>query len=298
MTTAPATFSQNARVTLVPARPRTRIWEIDFLRGACIVLMILDHLTMLLGLYFGPAWFGKDMAGDGGAAFCRWCEWFHFSTERDIAHAIVIFVCFSISGISSSFSRSNVRRGVILAAVAMLYTGVTYAAESLFAVSGIHVMFGVLHCFAACILIWALTDILCRGNAVAKAVVAAAVIVTAACLYYLYTPPADTPIFFAPLFGTGVSGEATFFDPSKFSPGDFFPVIPYIAFFFAGTLLAPVLYPRRYSLLPFMDGKWNRPVCFIGKYSIFFYLLHVVVLAAVLMLISYLFITPGDWVLV
>ena len=37
---------------------------------------------------------------------------------------------------------------------------------------------------------------------------------------------------------------------------------------------------------------------FIGKYSIFFYLLHVVVLAAVLMLISYLFITPGDWVLI
>ena len=52
MTTAPATFSQDARVTLVPARPRTRIWEIDFLRGACIVLMILDLLTSLLGLYF------------------------------------------------------------------------------------------------------------------------------------------------------------------------------------------------------------------------------------------------------
>lgn len=297
MTETPSVNTPDVRVTLVPPRPRTRIWEIDFLRGACIVLMILDHLTMLLGMYFGPEWFGADMAGGGGAAFCRWCEWFHTSSERAVAHAVVIFIFFSISGISSSFSRSNVRRGVILAAVAMLYTGVTYAADSLFGIS-IRVTFGVLHCFAACILIWALVDIICRRNAIAKAVVSAAVIVTAACLYYLYTPPADTPLFFAPLFGEGASGEATFFDPSKFSPGDFFPVIPYIAFFFAGTLLAPVLYPRRYSLLPFLDGKWNKPVCFIGKYSIFFYLLHVVVLAAVLMLISYLFITPGNWVLV
>ena len=46
-----------------------------------------------------------------------------------------------------------------------------------------------------------------------------------------------------------------------------------------------------------MDGKWNKPVSFIGKYAIFFYMLHVIVVAALLMLISYLFVTPGDWVL-
>ena len=125
MTETPSINTPDVRVTLVPPRPRTRIWEIDFLRGACIVLMILDHLTMLLGMYFGPEWFGADMAGGGGAAFCRWCEWFHTSSERAVAHAVVIFIFFSISGISSSFSRSNVRRGVILAAVAMLFTGVT-----------------------------------------------------------------------------------------------------------------------------------------------------------------------------
>lgn len=37
---------------------------------------------------------------------------------------------------------------------------------------------------------------------------------------------------------------------------------------------------------------------FVGKYAIFFYLLHIVVLAAVLMLVSYLFVSPGDWVLI
>ena len=70
---------QDVKVTLAPKAPRNRIWEIDFLRGACVVLMILDHLVMMIAQFFGPAWFGVDMAGDGGAAFCRWCAWFHES---------------------------------------------------------------------------------------------------------------------------------------------------------------------------------------------------------------------------
>lgn len=298
MTGSSSLISKDVRVTLTPSRPRNRIWEIDFLRGACIILMVLDHLTMFLGMYFGPAWFGADMAGDGGAAFCRWCEAFHTSPERAVAHAVVIFIFFSISGISCTFSRSNVRRGIVLAVIAMLYTGVTYAVESIFDVGGIRVTFGVLHFYAACILIWAVIDLLSRDNTVVKVTVSAAIIVVTICLYYLYTPPADTPVFFAPLFGNGPSGEALFFRQESFSPGDFFPLIPYAAFFFAGTALAPFLYPRRYSLLPFLEGKWHKPVSFVGKYAIFFYLLHIVVLAAVLMLVSYLFVSPGDWVLI
>ena len=33
-------------VTLVKKRKRQRVWEIDFLRGVCVILMVLDHLAL------------------------------------------------------------------------------------------------------------------------------------------------------------------------------------------------------------------------------------------------------------
>lgn len=42
-------ISEDVRITLAPRRKRNRIWEIDFLRGVCVILMILDHLAILLG---------------------------------------------------------------------------------------------------------------------------------------------------------------------------------------------------------------------------------------------------------
>lgn len=293
-------ITPDTEIVLVPKRPRNRIWEIDFLRGFCIILMILDHLMMLLALFFGPAWFGDGRhitATGGGADFCRWCVEFYNSDTHATLHTIVLFVFFSISGISCTFSRSNLRRGCILAFVALLYSLVTYALESI--VPGILVTFGVLHFYAVCILLYALVSFLCRRNALAVSIVSAAIIIVVACLYFLYTPPADTPTWlffvFPPENYYGV--PAGFYTAAATSPGDLFTLIPWAAFFFTGTMIAPVLYARKYSLLPFLDGKWHKPVCFVGKYAIFFYLAHVVVLTGLLMLISCLFVSPGDWVL-
>ena len=297
---AASLITENTSIVLIPKRPRTRVWELDFLRGVSIILMMLDHFAMLIALVFGPAWFGRYLTGDSSLAeFCRWCDWFYFDSEaRQVLHPLVVFIFFSISGISCTFSRSNFRRGGILAALAIVYSLVTHALAEFVGMPDIIVNFGVLHFYAVCILAYAVTDLICRRSELARSLVCAAIVVVVVFVYFFYTPPADTPTWLGVVFPPEDfhGNPSLFYDQADISPGDLFTLIPNAASFFAGAALAPVLYARRYSLLPFLDGKWNIPFNFVGKHSLWFFILHLPVLAVILMLVSGLIVSPGNWV--
>ena len=293
--------SENQQVQEEKQKPKKerkpRVWEIDFLRGFCVCLMVLDHLTMLVAGFFAPMWYGYDMAfWDGFSKFCD--LWFYNSLARRVIHPIVLFVFFAISGISCSFSRSNLKRGGLLAAVALLYTLVTYGAQTLvfedtevLHAGSVFVSFGVLHFLAFCILLYAIillatSKLKCQKWVVAG--ISGAIIIVVVCLYFFYTPPANTPKFFGIVFPPkDIHGNLTaFYSQGEISPGDLFSIIPYSAFFFAGTLLAPLIYPTRRSLLPKLDGKWHTPFTFVGRYALYFYLGHILVLAGILELVT------------
>lgn len=291
-------ITENTKIKLLPKVKKERIWEIDFIRGFCVILMILDHLAFLLADFFGPSWYGgysfyfKGL----GDSFTRFCyEWIN-SSARDVLHPTVLFFFFSISGISCSFSHSNFKRGLELLAIALLYTLGSYAAQEM-GIDGVFVAFGVLDFLAVCILLYAVIDWASKGNALIKCIISAIIIIVSACLYYLYNPPENTPSIFAIIFPpfNGQGEKALFYSQYDFSPGDLFTMIPYSAFYFAGVFLAPILYGKKRSLLPMLNGKWHKPVTFIGKHALIIYVVHVVILALILALISYLFITPGSF---
>lgn len=294
-------LTENTRVTLEPKIKRKRVWELDFLRGLCIVLMIFDHLALLLGDFFGPVWFGSGMTGSAfGPSLCRLCHFYYnASMLRKIGHPAVLFVFFAISGISCTFSRSNGKRGFQLLIVALIYSAASYIGQELTG-QKIFVAFGVLDFYAVSILLYALVAFILRNNKFAIAGASAAVIIVTLCLYFLYTPPADTPLIFATVFPPYdfYGNKSLFYSAAAFSPGDLFTMIPWSAFFWFGTLVGPFLYGSRTSRLPILDHAWHKPVSFVGRHALIFYVLHVIVLTALLMVISAIFITPGDFVLI
>lgn len=336
----------DVQITLLPKRKRKRIWEIDFLRGLCVLLMILDHLAILLGSYFGDQWYGVGFAKRGvGDAFTIFCyNWINGSASgvRDVIHPIVLFVFFSISGISCTFSHNNAKRGFQLLFIALLYTLGSYIALYGMGISGVFVAFGVLDFLAVSMLLYALISFLVRDNRLAMILASVALIVVTLCLYFCYTPPADTPKIFAIVFPPYDfwGNPSLFYTQYEFSPGDLFSLVPYTAFYFAGVLIGELFYYERLSLvrfdlakslykktcdalyanvesdkkslrdfsintLNFMLGAGKvttiiakaieKAVCFFGKHALIVYVVHVVLLAAILSLISGLIMTPGNF---
>ncbi len=289
----------DARVISLPKRPRQRVWEIDFVRGICVILMILDHLAILLGTVFAPSWYGYNFyskgIGDSFSSFCYY--WSLLCPERDIIHPIVLFIFFSLSGISCTFSRSNLKRGLQLALVAILYTVGSYIAENVIGIYGTFVTFGVLHFLAVCILTYAVIEILVKKSSIGMGLASTIIIIITLCLYFCYTPPKDTSIFFCWIFPPRdfYGNPSLFYTQSQVSPGDLFTMIPYTAFYFSGVLMAQFLYPVKTSILPKLDRAWHKPFTFVGKHALIIYVAHLVLLAGVLALVSYFYMTPGEF---
>ena len=259
--------------------------------------MILDHLAMLLDM-FGDSWYGSYWYYMGrGDALTRFCHFWTYSDVRTVIHNIVLVFFLGVSGMACSFSRSNRKRGAVLMIVALLYTAATVLGEDVLGISGILVTYGVLHFLATCMLIYALVDFLCMRNGRSVAICCAGIVGITLILYFCYTPPASTPVYFAFLFPCRdiFGNPSLFYSAAEISPGDLFTLIPYAAFFFWGGIIAPFVYNDRNSILPRLDGRWNKPLCFVGRHALVVYLIHVPLMAAICALVTYLFVTPGSW---
>lgn len=280
-------------------RQKERIWEIDFIRGICVLLMILDHLSILIGDYYAVSWYGYGWYKLGlGDEFSRFCyHWSNLSDVRPIIHNIVLLFFFGISGISCTLSRSNSKRGAQLMIVAIIYTICTVIGEEGLGINGILTTFGVLDFLATCMLLYAFVSWACHRDVYATSIVAVGIIGITLILYFCYTPPESTPKIFAILFPKhDIHGnESLFYKQADISPGDLFTLIPYAAYYFFGVLIGPFLYGKRRSLLPKLYGKWSAPVRFVGRHALIVYVVHVALMALILAIISYLFITPSQF---
>ncbi len=280
---------------------KPRIWEVDFFRGFAIIMVIWDHLMVDFGM-FKWLWVssGTQWLADLGQFGVDYLD----STLRLFWRPVFLFIFFFASGLSTAFSKNNLIRGLKLAVVAAGVSLVTflitkYTGEDLF------ILFGVLHCIAAIILIYtilslALDAIVRLVTKLAKkeyskkvsALVTGLVCLALSFLFIWIHNRFNASIYATDYQTTYIRTDkewlGLFFNVYSWATADYFPLFPYISFFFFGAGLAPVLYSKRKSLFPSLDGKWHLLFTTAGKYSLIIYLACQVVLFALIALVTYI----------
>lgn len=217
-----------------------RIWELDALRGLCILCVILIHLIFDL-IYF----IGLDL---------HLPAWYVFIQQ----YGGVIFVV--LSGCCATLGSRSFRRGCIVFACGMLISLVTFGMYRLgMASRDVIVWFGVLHLLGVCMMLYPLLK---KLPTTALSVLAAAIVA----IGYAIQGMRFSVRWLFPL---------GFVYPG-FTSSDFFPLLPQLGWFLLGIVIGRTLYHEKRTLLPgtAQDFFLFRFFQWCGRQSLWIYLLH------------------------
>ena len=116
---------------------KNRIWELDALRGICILGMMVVHFVFDLNEFAG---LGLTMPG-----------WFNFCQR----YGHILFIL--ISGICAALASRSFRRGVIVFCAGLLVTGVTLFMVCVLKFNrSLSIFFGILHLLGICMMLFPL----------------------------------------------------------------------------------------------------------------------------------------------
>lgn len=242
---------------------KNRIWELDALRGICILGMMVVHFVFDLNEFAG---LGLTMPG-----------WFNFCQR----YGHILFIL--ISGICATLASRSFRRGMIVFGAGLLVTGVTLFMVCVLKFNrSLSIFFGILHLLGLCMILFPLFK---KLPVWALAVLGAGFVALGVWLAALEPVAVSFPSAQGLLLG------AIGIRPAGFYSGDYFPIFPNLGWFLLGAVLGRTAYRRRESLLPKVNADFFllRFFRFCGRHSLWIYLLHQPVLAGLTMLLAAFF---------
>lgn len=225
-----------------------RIWELDALRGISIWWVVVLHL-----LY--------DLQSP-----------ILLNPVVDFLRRAVGIVFVALSGLCVTLGRNSLRRGAVVFGCAMAITAVTAAMAAVGLLPPQTVIrFGVLHLIGSCMLLWPLFKKLPTWGLLAAGIVL--VIVG----YGLADVRVETPW----LFPLGLHRR-------DFTSGDYFPLLPFLGWFFLGAVAGRTVYREKQTRFPRFpaDAAPIRLFRWSGRRCLWIYLIHQPVLYGLLLLIQ------------
>ena len=237
-----------------------RVRFFDSLRGLSVLSMVGFHLCYDLRYLAGLS-----------------LPWFQ-GTFQNIWRATISWVFLFLAGVMSSYSRNNYRR----AAKYGLFAFAIFAVTTIAAVDDA-ISFGIIFCMAACTLVTAILETLRirpRGLVAATGCIAAF-------LALLYVPSGYLDFGFTrmtlpqELYATPWLSWLGFPGPG-FVSGDYYPVLPYLLMYLSGASFNALWKGRGYPER--LRGPVCRPLEFVGRHALAFYVAHQPLILAALWL--------------
>ncbi|MBE6983998.1 MAG: DUF1624 domain-containing protein [Ruminococcaceae bacterium] len=230
---------------------KQRIWELDALRGVCIIGMIFVHLIYDLLMF-------TDLT-------LHIPQW--FLVVQQYGHLLFVL----ISGICVTLGSKCVKRGLIVYAAGMLVTLVTVFMDYVLQMGNVRIWFGILHLLGVCMLVYPLFKRLPSWLLALIGII----IISIGRWFMTFTVDVDF------LFPLGLrSGRI-------FTGADFFPIFPGLGSFLLGASIGKSLYRNKNTLFPRVSVQLPV-ICFfsfIGRHSLEIYLLHQPIITGIVILL-------------
>ena len=249
---------------------KERLHTLDTIRGLAILGMFFIHVS-----FFLPDILGISPSYAGSFGYEMFCQ------------AVRIAFIF-LSGFCCRMSRNPVKRGLIVSLCGLIITVVT-----LFVNPEEPIVYGVLTVIGASMLLSTLfKKTVNEKNAPVFFFVFLALFLLTVRIHYGYIGIYTHPVIHYPKswYQTTkpLSYVTAFFGlPGKgFLSADYFPIIPWFFIFMSGYSLKAWIFDR-IKTKKFMNFRLE-PISFLGRYSLWVYLIHLPVILGILYLISYI----------
>lgn len=249
---------------------KQRAFELDFLRGFSIFLMMIMHFAFDMRYFFDFDMFAVLES-----------DYFWVFVEPFF---LCIFV--GVSGICCTFSRNNFFRGLKLLGVAIAFSFVTYLGKTLIDLDCL-IVFNVLHMLGVSILVYSVIQLIENKFNINPVITNVLMLFFGCYILAMGQKIGDLQgVIDGPwLLPFGIVGKNDFY------MADYMALIPWLGVFLIGTVGGRVCYSDRQSLIknphPVVK-KIAKPFEFLGKHSLIVYLVHQPVILAVIYAIVWL----------